>query len=167
MSQKVQVIFLAKCAPYNNKDRAGFDAARARELVESGVARFADPQEDALSCEERLAKANSVVLLAERKLQAVNDELGAAQAQRDKAQAELDAANSRLSSVSGDGDGDEYVEDYNDLTVAQLKEELDAREVEYPKAANKARLVALLEADDEAEEDSEGETESQGDGEGS
>ncbi len=45
------------------------------------------------------------------------------------------------------------VEDYNDLTVPQLQEELERRGVEFLKSDNKPVLVDKLEASDEAEEE--------------
>lgn len=46
----------------------------------------------------------------------------------------------------GDGDGDG--ESYSDWTVAELKEELDNREIAYTSSAVKADLVKLLEDND-------------------
>ena len=43
--------------------------------------------------------------------------------------------------------------DYETATVKDLKEELDAREIEYNPKATKADLIALLEADDEEAEE--------------
>lgn len=56
----------------------------------------------------------------------------------------------------GDKEGPEDDDvDYEDLTIPQIHEELDARELEYPSKANKAELIAILEKDDEADAESE------------
>lgn len=53
---------------------------------------------------------------------------------------------------NGTGKGDnEDVPPYTEWKKAELQEELLTREIDYPSSANKADLVALLEADDEAD----------------
>lgn len=52
-----------------------------------------------------------------------------------------------------DGSGEEEELGYKDMTVAELKAELEQREIEIPAKPKKAELIALLEADDEEGEE--------------
>lgn len=48
------------------------------------------------------------------------------------------------------GNGEETESEYTDMTVGELKAELDTRELEYKASAKKDELIALLEEDDAA-----------------
>lgn len=52
--------------------------------------------------------------------------------------------------LEGSGEGEE--KGYIDMTVAELKAELEQREIEIPAKAKKSELIALLAADDEETE---------------
>lgn len=69
----------------------------------------------------------------------------AEQAEAQKAEARAILATGTLAEGKTDGEGGD---DYSAWTVAQLKEELDNREIEYAASAKKAELVEALEADD-------------------
>jgi hypothetical protein len=57
--------------------------------------------------------------------------------------------------VADEDESDEGEETYDDLKVADLKAELDARGIEAPAGAKKSDLIDLLVADDDADGDSE------------
>ena len=77
----------------------------------------------------------------------------AEQAEKDKVVAREVLATGTLA----EGAGAKEAKDYSGLSVKELKEELDGREVEYDKGAKKADLIALLEQHDadNAEEEEE------------
>lgn len=64
---------------------------------------------------------------------------------------QLRAAFEETYGESAEGSDDEDISSYDDLSVAQLREELAEREL--PTGGNKGELVARLEEDDAAEED--------------
>lgn len=85
----------------------------------------------------------------------VADLVGMATWQESKIQDAADASRAKLSREEDDEE-DEYEEvSYSRLTVKQLQNELDERELEYPSTANKAALVDLLETSDAEEEEEE------------
>lgn len=84
-----------------------------------------------------------------RPMQVSEDQLERFEAAGWKKQAELPAPDAN----ADEGEGENEAVSYNDMTVAQLRAEIENRDLEVDRRASKVTLVSTLEADDAANEE--------------